>query len=833
MLKPLFLLTGSLCFIIGCRTHSPAAAPRTLYGQRIVAATNLTGTATELVRWAEQMTGAKFEITQTATNPAIHLLLTNSPVAAATDVARLANKGQEAFVIRSDNADQLSIVGNSPAGLQHGVYFYLDQLGCRWFLPNDHWTIIPTRKSIGLRIDRVEVPAFRLRDFFGTGAFGRTLPIDPKQDDQRLQRQWEQWKTRNLLGGEIRVQGHSWESFNHLHKAILLAHPEYLAEIGGKRQPWATGTKFCVTNPGLRQLFVADRVGAYRYNREKWPGSPLTFAITVEPSDSGGFCQCAECAKLGSVGNQVFDLANEVARAVATNFPGGKVSVLGYGEHAGVPDFPLEPNVYVMLVPYGFQRTGLSGNELTEAWEQKTKPLGMYDYWAIPDWANCQPSHINARTVVDRIRFWHQHSVDAFLGESSYSAGNVGLLWYVAAKLFWNPATDANALIEEFYEKCFGPAAPPMRRMLERWHAEFMLNGHEMALSFRDVQEARSLATDPAIRARVDDYAMYLQYIHLWSAFKSATTNQAEATQTFLRYNWRIYDSAMVHSFRMHSLVRYRSANNDPKIYGDWEPASPAWKDLPPVTADEIDKFIAAGVQLYQPVVYEKRTYSTDLVQLTEPPPASSNNWLTSFQMVGGQELLFLAAPGVTSVEFQIRCGPRKSPAEAPYDRVSAFDPDDKRLVYEQITPDGGWHSVVVPTPAPGLYRVLVEDQKLSFSLRLPAHVPFTLHGGFTCSTMSTRAYFYVPKGLTQVALLAHGAGPIEVRDGNDKLVGEPANGFIIKAVPPGQDGKVWSVLKYKSYLPLRPLNVPPYFALSPQTLLVPAEVAPPASQPE
>ena len=118
--------------------------------------------------------------------------------------------------------------------------------------------------------------------------------------------------------------------------------------------------------------------------------------------------------------------------------------------------------------------------------------------------------------------------------------------------------------------------------------------------------------------------------------------------QAFLRYNWRIYDSAMVHSFRMHSLARYRFLNNDPAIMSVWEPTGSAWKDLPPVTSDEIDQFVAAGVGGYQPVEYQTRTYSTNLVALTAA--ASGNtNWLTSFQMVRSQELVFSAAPGMTA----------------------------------------------------------------------------------------------------------------------------------------------------------------------------------------
>lgn len=66
--------------------------------------------------------------------------------------------------------------------------FYLEQLGCHWFMPNEHWTVIPKRQDIAVKIDRLVAPVFKLRDFFGTGGFGAAAPYDPKYDREgRLQ----------------------------------------------------------------------------------------------------------------------------------------------------------------------------------------------------------------------------------------------------------------------------------------------------------------------------------------------------------------------------------------------------------------------------------------------------------------------------------------------------------------------------------------------------------------------------------------------------------------------------------------------------------------------
>lgn len=832
-----FLAAVLRIVVIGCNTSNAEVENTTLYGQRIVidASTNSasSNSANELSRWLEQMTGAKFEAGSAATNSAIYLILTNSTLASSSDLARLKDKGKEAFVIRSDGANQLWIVGNSDIGVQHGVYYYLDQLGCRWFLPNDHWTIIPQRRSIGLKLDRVESPAFRARNFFGTGGFGRSLPVDPKQDNMAMQARWERWKARNNLGGDIAIGGHSYEAFNLAHKAELIAHPEYLAELGGQRQPFGLGVKPCTSNPGLRALYIEDRLAAFKRVIDKYPDSPQAFAVSVEPSDGGGHCQCEECRKLGSISDQVFFLANEVAKAVAAKYPGKHVSLLAYAEHAAVPKIALEPNVFVAVVPYGFQRTGLSGEELLEDWAKKLPELGMYDYWAIPDWANCLPTLSFRTTVPEKIRFWHKHSVDAFTGESSFSAGNVGIVWYVASRLLWNPDTDVNALLDDFYERSFGPAAPPMRRMLERWSNGFMLTNQELALSFRDLQEARSLAKDAAVRARVDDFASYVQYIRLWYDYRGGAKDHAAATRALLEYMWRTYDSGMVHTFRMHQLIVNRYEKGEQSLVDAWplkNPTAEVWTDLKPVTSEEIGRFIADGVEQFKPHEFEARTYSRVLVPLT-PVAKSSGDWLTSPSMVGGMAFAFWADKGVTNVEFQIRCGPRKSASDAPNDRVTILNPTGKTILRESIEPDGGWHLVSVRTPTEGLYRMSVFDQKLTFRLKTPANVPFVNHGGFTSPDLSARVFFHVPKGLKHIALFADSAASFEILDSNGKRVGDKCNGFVVKDVAEGQDGKVWSLRGFKSYVPLRPMNFPAMFAFSPASLIVPEDVVSKAAQ--
>jgi hypothetical protein len=84
--------------------------------------------------------------------------------------------------------------------------------------------------------------------------------------------------------------------------------------------------------------------------------------------------------------------------------------------------------------------------------------------------------------------------------------------------------------------------------------------------------------------------------------------------------------------------------------------------------------------------------------------------------------------------------------------------------------------------------------------------------------------YFYVPKGSQTIGFFGGEHG--EIRGAEDRpqfwLNGKQPN-FYSVAVPAGQDGKVWKVRFVRGSLRL--LTVPPYFARTPQELLLPKEV--------
>ena len=154
------------------------------------------------------------------------------------------------------------------------------------------------------------------------------------------------------------LSGHTGEAFNTTHRKELEAHPEYLAEIGGKRQPWGDITKLCVSNPEVRQLYIDWTLERFKQSYQSIPTTRTPGACRSSLADGSGQCECAQCRKIGSGSDsdKVFFLANEAAKAVAAKYPGKKVSLLAHNDHAMVPTIPLETNVVVWVTPYGFNR---------------------------------------------------------------------------------------------------------------------------------------------------------------------------------------------------------------------------------------------------------------------------------------------------------------------------------------------------------------------------------------------------------------------------------------------------------------------------------------------
>lgn len=815
-----------LAFVLGV---SYSAAADELYGRRIATPKTLRPEAaaavTDLQETLKRVTGQAFTVGTDLAEQGIVLRRfgdADVPEAARKAVPEGSN---EAFAIWPDGDKRLWLVSRSDLGLSHAVYAYLEHLGCRWYFPSERWTIMPSKTDIRVKQTLAEAPAFRSRNFAGSGGFGGNLPLDPKRG---LQARWTAWQRRNRFGGEFLLAGHSGEAFNLKHRDVLEKHPEYRAMVNGERVAWSQISKFCPANDDVVNLYIKDRLDFLRQARKLDPQGPRSWGVSVEPADGGGHCDSPEARKLGSVSDRVFHVANRVAKAVRAEFPDAWVTLYAYHEHAAVPSIALEPNVYVQTIPYAFQRTGLTPDQLLDAWSKKVPRMGVYDYWSIPDWSQDLPTFDFLTFGPARLRGWHARHIDSFNCESTFSSGAMGPAWHLGVRLAWNPKADEHAIFDEFLTTSFGPASVPMKRMLTRWSNDFYLTSHELALSYRDVDEAFRIAEGkPEIAARIADYGRYVEYLRLRFEYLQAdvkTGDKARAAERLMRHLWSVYDSTMIHAFRLSQLL----GRDHPELGKtfDWrDPKAPGWSTIQPLTDADVRRLVQAGVSDLKPLEFTPQRFTGKLVRVVDtplgkgtlPPDLHLSNTL-SFDVLAAKE---------STLQFRLA-------TEKPV-RIAVRDEQGKTVADQSVETGAKWgeewSDVKLPLPGAGLYSVQIVSQKRPMRFSAPHDIPLALDGWYNSQGRPTPAmYFYVPKNVSRLAIHAEytPAGPPRFFDPTGTEVKPELSDkgkMILMDVPESHRGAIWSLDRAKCPLgPLHMLNAPGRFSLSKDALLVPED---------
>lgn len=459
---------------------------------------------------------------------------------------------KEGFTIKG-NGKSIVITANHFNGLKNGVYYYLNSIGFRFYLPGDVWTHIPNISSPFIKVDTVIYPSFAIRSMFPTGGFRKNLAVDP---DDRFQKDWDRWLSQNLYSSEERIDGHMGEIFNTKHKKELLADTTMLAQVKGQRK-WSPSAKWCISNQKFVDLFVRDRVEAFQKMKERFPDRNW---VSVDPADGYGDCECDNCKKMGTVSDRDFYLANKAAEAIEQKWPGGGVSLFAYNTHAAVPQTAPLANVFVLVIPYRFQNV-TEPSVLLNKWKEKTDNIGVYDYWGPSDASYDLPMFSYLRLVPGKYKLWDNLKLKGFLLESGYSKFNNALTYYFLSRMIWFHETDLPGMLKKFCDENFGKASQVMFTMLERWGVNFKTK-FEMPVSFEELKRAYSLESDPTIQRRLDEIKAVLNY----AAFQTDVLDNiskpgaTEKVENMFKYIWSVHNYRIINTGGIQSLTRPKVA---------------------------------------------------------------------------------------------------------------------------------------------------------------------------------------------------------------------------------------------------------------------------------
>jgi len=373
----LFLVAGGLlCWLVpdcdaaekaGARAETVLVDGKQARFKVIVSATagaEIAAKAQTLADHLGQISGAEFELAKGSGVKDIAVGVYSDFPALAESVAHLFKPDdpsrQDEYLLRAHD-DGLYVLGATPIAVSHAVWDCLHRLGYRRFFPSKKWEIIPRHPRLALSVDDFVAPDFVFHRYSGVGwDVENTVPL------------FKEWVERNRMTAGFDLEN------RHIYQAIIgkfqkefEQHPEYYGLENGKR----TSHKICIANPQVQAL-------AIRFANEYLSQKPKAECVSMEPSDGFRWCECEDCAALGSISDRALTLANVTARALQKDQPGKFIGMLAYNMHASPPSIRVESNVIVTLATK-YATGGHSFDELRDGWRAKgASPLGIYDYLA-------------------------------------------------------------------------------------------------------------------------------------------------------------------------------------------------------------------------------------------------------------------------------------------------------------------------------------------------------------------------------------------------------------------------------------------------------------------
>lgn len=416
-------------------------------------------------------------------------------------------------------------------GTANAVYTFIqDKLGVRWFWPGATGEDVVHQSRVALAPFEYHYhPQIRAR----AGMFIRLSLGDTKEGEPQL---WSRYQRVQLDSLEL-LGGHAfsdwWDKYHE-------QHPDYFAlQPDGNRSghPNPHNAKLCDSNPAVWQQWLTEVEEALKID-------PTRRVFNASPNDGydSGHCICEKCVAWDNPDAEKFTwrwkgkteerpalsdrqvtFANTLARMMKLRFPDKQLYVLlhayGYSRPAPIKAIP-DDNVIISSVANFHMRGDGVGDDRTTAmqqyaaWAQKAKnlmwrpnlgdPVGQT--WGMPDVAMHQAAE-DFRFVADN------HGIGLFFDMFWFHWANQSPHYYVLAQLAWNPYADVPALLDDYYQRAFGPAAAEMKTY---WNAM--------------EQTRMQFVKDVPNRMRRFDIPQ--KYTPEWFTKAEAVLNQAEAKLT-------------------------------------------------------------------------------------------------------------------------------------------------------------------------------------------------------------------------------------------------------------------------------------------------------------
>jgi len=558
--------------------------------------------AGELQKYIQKISGAKIAIVHEA-KPEDRLIYVGFQGATKSLLKDLniAEFGKEEYIIRSHEKDML-IAGGGPRGTLYGVMGYLsDHLGCRWY--TREVVKIPKQTSIDLvKIEDRQKPTFVYREAWYNEAYNSEWAMHNRLNPSNV-------PIPDSLGG-------SYITYPWAHTVMQLVpsdkyfatHPEYFAEVKGKRLP-GKHIQLCLTNREVLKIATAQ---VFNWIKEH----PEANVFSVDQSDMDEYCQCQFCKAIddreGSPSGSLLTFVNQIADTVGKVYPEVKIQTFAYS-YTEAPPKTIRPadNVTIRLCHYNYcsahSMEGCADHKPFRdrfiEWKKISKRISIWDYYT--DFSQYLMPFPNFESFKNDIKWYADRGVEGVFAQGNNVPNNGGgefseLRAWVISQLLWNAQRNPQALVEEFVNNVYGKAAPFISSYIKHMHDQVKADSVHFSiwsqpnevnyLGLRSVQAADSIfklalkasESDSELFKRVELAYLPILYTKLYFYSVGGTAYLShEAMPAVYDHFKKIIDRHQIKSMgdmpeTYGNLLKFmEKVKNGDKFYTDWWMAGP------------------------------------------------------------------------------------------------------------------------------------------------------------------------------------------------------------------------------------------------------------------
>jgi hypothetical protein len=463
---------------------------------------------------------------------------------------------KESFRLLTRNGRVL-VAGESFYGTAHGLYELLREVGCDWLFPGPEGELIPrVERLVVPPMDVAKKPAFEVRSPWISTAWA-----SPKElaDYELWKIRQQQTQSRDRRHPLFLEGGHYWAGLIQKNKKKLEEQPEMRALTrtpdGRYERNWF---QLEATHPGVIEMTVEDIRETFR--RNGWPND-YAVALSISPNDGGGFSESPDALAAGSgrvdpiTGerdhtDELVLYINQVLERLLPEFPNLYLGMYLYGAHADYPmRYKPHPHLTVNIADITYSRyhslldprsaTRTYYRHVLEQWgrlhAEQGNPLSFYGYnWNLAE--NVMP-YTKLKIWGQDLPFYYRIGVIGHNNQQDKAYGINGPHDYLMARMGWDITLDWQAVLHDYCEKAFGPAAPFMVQYYRLLAETQESAGHEagsfgaihLIFTREFVARARALfagagqaATEAFHRRNLDYFTQPVRALELYLDFREA-----------------------------------------------------------------------------------------------------------------------------------------------------------------------------------------------------------------------------------------------------------------------------------------------------------------------